>query len=159
MELARVVGAQCRRAGLTLATAESCTGGLIGHVLTEVPGSSDYYVGGIISYADRVKAAQLAVPVEVLEEHGAVSAEAALAMAAGVRRALGSDIGVAVTGIAGPSGGLTAKPVGLTYVAVSDAAGAAVRRHLWTGDRASNKRDSAAAVFELLLERFGTGSA
>ncbi len=159
-ELAAAVQSRCVRAGLSLATAESCTGGLIGHVVTEHPGSSAYYAGGIVSYSDAVKEAQLGVSHATLQAHGAVSAQVAAAMAEGARRRFGTDLAVAVTGIAGPEGGSEAKPVGLTYVAVAGIAGAEVRRHLWHGDRAANKVRSAEAALGLLLERLveGTGT-
>ena len=149
--LARRVQSACLARGLTVATAESCTGGLLGHVLTEVAGSSAYFVGGIVSYSDAVKTRQLGVPPETLAHHGAVSAQVAVAMAAGVRERLGTDLGLAVTGIAGPDGGTTEKPVGLTYVAVADRSHSRVERHLWSGTRDANKRASAAAVLELVL--------
>jgi PncC family amidohydrolase len=139
--------------GLTLATAESCTGGLIGHLLTEVPGSSAYYRGGLISYSNELKQAELGVPTATLEHHGAVSAQACVAMADGARRRYGGDVALAVTGIAGPDGGSPAKPVGLTYVAVADVDGHDVRRHVWVGGRTDNKLASAQAALELLLER------
>lgn len=144
--------ARCLAGGWTLATAESCTGGLIGHLLTEIPGASDYYLGGVISYSDTVKEHQLGVDAGILAEHGAVSAETAMAMARGVRARFGTSIGVSVTGIAGPTGGSTAKPVGLTYVCVADERGVAVRRHVWPADRSANKLLSAQAAIELLLE-------
>ena len=106
----------CRERGLTLATAESCTGGLVAARLTSVPGSSDVFLGAVVAYADEVKARELGVPAEVLERHGAVSAEAAAAMAAGARARLGADVAVAVTGVAGPGGGTPEKPVGLVYL-------------------------------------------
>lgn len=139
--------------GLTLATAESCTGGLIGHVLTEVPGSSDYYLGGVVSYSDSAKERQLGVDRQILVRHGAVSAPTAVAMAEGVRVGFGSSVGLSVTGIAGPAGGSDDKPVGLTYVCVADEHGHDVRRHLWQSDRSANKLHSARAALELLLER------
>ncbi len=142
-------------AGWTLATAESCTGGLVAHAITEVSGSSGYFLGGFVTYANEVKRDQLGVPEEVLAAHGAVSAQVARAMAEGARSRLGTNVGVAITGIAGPDGGTPEKPVGLTYVAVADPQGVDVRRHLWTGDRAANKQDSARAALELLLERVG----
>jgi PncC family amidohydrolase len=157
-ELAAAVQAHCVRAGLSLATAESCTGGLIGHVITEHPGSSTYYVGGVVCYSDAVKEAELGVSRVALQAHGAVSAQVAAAMAEGARRRFGTDLAVAVTGIAGPDGGSDAKPVGLTYVAVAGIAGAEVRRHLWHGDRAANKVRSAEAALGLLLERLGEGT-
>jgi PncC family amidohydrolase len=155
VDLARRVGEQLRASTRTLSTAESCTGGLIGHLLTEIPGSSDYYVGGLVSYADAFKEHELGVPAEVLAAHGAVSAQTAVAMASGARERYGTDVAVSVTGIAGPSGGSAAKPVGLTYVAVADSAGHEVQRHHWSGDRHANKVASARAALTLLLERLG----
>ena len=137
--------------GISVGSAESCTGGLVGHSITAVSGSSGYYRGGVISYADAVKTTLLEVPPATLEQHGAVSAQVAVAMAEGVRRAVACDYGVAVTGVAGPGGGSDAKPVGLTYVATAGPHGHEVRRHLWDGDRDSNKWHSAAAALELLL--------
>ena len=151
-QAARVIDV-ARQAGLTLATAESCTGGLVGHLLTEVPGSSDAFRGGIIAYADEVKLAILHVPGPTLAAHGAVSAQTAVAMAEGARAALGVDVAVAVTGIAGPAGGSPDKPVGLTYVAVADAAGHDVQRCRWSGDRQANKLASAGAALDLLVAR------
>jgi len=155
VDLAERVGARLVERGLTVATAESCTGGLVAHLLTEVPGSSRYVRGGIVAYADDVKRSQLGVSGEVLAAHGAVSAQVALAMAEGVRARLGTDLGVAVTGVAGPDGGSEAKPVGLVYVAVAGRGPAEVRRCTWTGDRSQNKRLSAGAALELLLVHAG----
>ena len=144
--------------GATLATAESCTGGLVGHLLTEVAGSSEYFLGGVVAYSDEVKRRSLDVPDAAIEHHGAVSAQVAVAMAEGARARLGADVAAAVTGIAGPAGGTEAKPVGLTYVAVADAGGHDVRRYTWAGGRSENKLESARAALELVLERLGTGS-
>ena len=155
-ELAKVAGRLqeiCLRRSLTVGTAESCTGGLVAHLLTEVPGSSGYFNGAVVAYSDEAKQALLGVPDEILAAHGAVSAQVARAMAVGARERLGVALAVAVTGIAGPSGGTEAKPVGLTYVAAADDAGEDVRRFNWTGDRAENKRLSAAAALEMLIER------
>lgn len=138
--------------GLTIAAAESCTGGLVGHRITAIPGSSAYFRGGIVSYADDVKVRLLGVPVPMLERHGAVSAQVARAMAEGARDVIGTDLAVAVTGVAGPSGGTEAKPVGLTYVAVAGPGGSEVRRYQWTEDRAANKERSAEAALRMLLE-------
>ena len=156
--LARRLQQRCVEARLTVATAESCTGGLVSHVITEVPGSSGYFVGGAVTYADRVKSGALDVPDGALRAHGAVSAQVAAAMAEGARRRLGADIAVAVTGIAGPDGGSESKPVGLTYVAVADGTGTVVRRFQWHGDRGTNKRSSAEAALRVALERLGEGS-
>ena len=153
--LAAQLQARCLRGGLTLATAESCTGGLVGHLVTGIPGSSGYYLGGAITYADRIKHELLGVPDTTLQAHGAVSAQVAAAMAEGACRRFGVDLAVAVTGIAGPDGGSEAKPVGLTYVAVAGVAGTEVRRHQWHGDREANTRQSAEAALRLLLERLG----
>jgi nicotinamide-nucleotide amidase len=150
--LAQRAGGALRARSLSLATAESCTGGLIGHALTEIPGSSDYYLGGLISYSDSLKRTELGVDEHVLEHHGAVSAQTCVAMAEGARRRYGASVALAVTGIAGPSGGSAAKPVGLTYVAVADESGHTVQRHQWSGDRHSNKIASASAALALLLE-------
>jgi PncC family amidohydrolase len=138
--------------GLTVATAESCTGGLVGHAITMVPGSSAYFLGGVIAYADTVKSTLLGVSDEMLQHHGAVSAQVARAMAEGARADTGAVLAVAVTGIAGPDGGSEAKPVGLTYIAAAGPDGVDVRRHTWSGDRARNTLDSAHAALTLLLE-------
>jgi competence/damage-inducible protein CinA-like protein len=140
----------CRATGLTLATAESCTGGLVGARLTSVAGSSDVYVGGVISYADAVKTDLLGVPEYVLAMHGAVSAEAAAAMAAGVRNATGADVAIAVTGVAGPGGGTSEKPVGLVYLhaaAPGREEGAELRL---PGDRDAVRSRAAASALHLL---------
>jgi nicotinamide-nucleotide amidase len=129
------VGHLLREAGATLATAESCTGGLIGELMTSVPGSSDYYLGGLVAYADQAKSELLAVPAELIRQHGAVSEPAASAMVQEARRRLGADWAVSVTGIAGPGGGSEDKPVGLVYVGLAGAAGVAVHRHVLPGVR------------------------
>jgi len=143
----------CLGRGLTVALAESCTGGLVAAALTEIPGSSGYFAGGVVSYADAAKASLLGVPVTSLTAHGAVSAQVARAMATGVRERLGTSLAASVTGIAGPDGGTAEKPVGLTYVGVADDQGTDVRRYTWTGDRDANRHESARAALELLVER------
>ncbi len=147
---ARLQGLALER-GFSVGTAESCTGGLVGHRLTAIPGSSAYYLGGVVSYSDALKVDLLGVPAETIDHHGAVSAQVAVAMADGARARLGCDYAVAVTGVAGPDGGTAAKPVGLTYVAAAGPLGHRVERHVWDGDRAANKEESAAAAIELLL--------
>jgi len=149
--LEALVGQALRQRGLTLALAESCTGGLIGHRLTNVPGSSDYFLGGIVAYAYDAKERLLGVHHRTLYEHGAVSRETALEMARGARLALGADIGLSVTGIAGPTGGLPGKPVGLTWIAISTRDHELAHQHVWPGDREENKRLSADAALEMLL--------
>ena len=149
--------AACLARGLTVATAESCTGGGVASAITAVSGSSGYFQGGVVSYSNAAKRDLLDVPEAVLAAHGAVSAQTAVAMATGAARRLGADLGVSTTGIAGPDGGTAEKPVGLVYVAVHDAAGDEVRRFTWSGDRAANIGDSIQAALELLLERVGAG--
>jgi PncC family amidohydrolase len=144
------VGRLLRTRGLTLALAESCTGGLVGHRLTEVPGSSDYFVGGVMAYAYSAKERLLGVDHDTLYSLGAVSAEVARQMALGARAALGTDIGLSITGIAGPTGGTPEKPVGLTFVALSTAGEERCERHVWEGGRAFNKARSAEAALDLL---------
>jgi PncC family amidohydrolase len=146
----------CLGRGFTVAVAESCTGGLVADAITDIAGSSAYFLGGVVSYSNSAKEALLDVPEPVLAAHGAVSAQVARAMAEGVRDRFGATVAAAVTGIAGPEGGSAAKPVGLTYVAVADSDGVDVRRHLWSGDRTANKVASAEAVLELLIERSAT---
>ena len=150
-DLAMKVGETLRRQTRTLAVAESCTGGLLGAALTDVPGSSGYFLGGVISYADRVKVEQLKVPAQTLATYGAVSQETASAMAAGVRTLLGADIAVSITGVAGPRAE-GQKPVGLTYIGI--ATGEAVRayHYRWSGDRWENRRDSVIAALTLLAQ-------
>ena len=158
-ELTVRLQAACLATGTTIALAESCTGGLVAAALTDVAGSSGYFVGGVVSYADAAKRDLLGVEEAILAAHGAVSAQAARAMAVGARERLHSTLAAAVTGIAGPDGGSAEKPVGLTYLAVADDAGVEVRRIVWPGDRAANRRDSAIAVLELLLERVAARAA
>jgi PncC family amidohydrolase len=145
-----VIGQALRRRGWTLALAESCTGGLLGHRITNIPGSSDYFLGGVIAYAYEAKERLLDVGHNTLYEHGAVSRETALEMARGARSALGADVGLSVTGIAGPGGGLPDKPVGLTWIAVSMREGEWAERHLFEGDRHSNKVQSVEMAMRLL---------
>jgi len=151
--LAERLQAICLEKGVTVAAAESCTGGLVAGAITEVGGSSGYFRGGVVSYANEAKIALLAVPADLLATHGAVSAQVARAMAAGIRSRLETDLAVAVTGVAGPGGGTAAKPVGLTYVAVADSTGVAVQRFNWPGDRVANRQDSVRAALVLLIER------
>lgn len=148
---ARRLGRKLAERGWQMAAAESCTGGLVGHVITQVPRSSDHFLGGIVSYSDAVKDDLLGVSPELLAQVGAVSAEVAEAMTSGVLdRFPVARLAVAVTGIAGPDGGSAEKPVGLTYVAAALRDGSAsVERHVWPHDRDGNKRASALAALEL----------
>ena len=147
-----LVGELLRRSGLTLAVAESCTGGLLGSRLTDVSGSSDYFLGGVIAYSDDLKRRLLGVPGEVIQEHGAVSAECALAMARGARNLIGSTLSVSITGVAGPKGGTDNKPVGTVYIAVTGPGFARVEHFLWQDDRVSNKQQSVEAALKMLVE-------
>lgn len=148
---ARRLGAALVERGWRMAAAESCTGGLVGHVITQVPRSSDHFLGGIITYSNDAKEQVLGIEASLLEDHGAVSAEVADAMASGVLAQFPkAALGVAVTGIAGPDGASEGKPVGLTYVAVTlRDAQAVIERHVWPHDRDGNKRASALAALDL----------
>ena len=147
--VAELVLDECRRRGLKLATAESCTGGMVAERLTAVPGSSDVFVGSVVAYADDVKVAELGVPAELLERHGAVSPETAAAMAAGARERLGADVAVAVTGIAGPGGGTDEKPVGLVYVHASTHESERAADFQFPGDRDSIRRRATVTALHL----------
>jgi PncC family amidohydrolase len=145
----------CLGRGITVSAAESCTGGLIAEAITSVPGSSGYFLGGVVSYANSAKITVLAVPAPMIEAHGAVSAQVARAMAQSARDQFGTSLAVSVTGVAGPGGGTASKPVGLTYVGLAGEGGTEVRRFLWTGDRSANREESAAAALDWLIERAG----
>jgi len=147
-----IVLALCRARGLTLATAESCTGGMVGERLTGIAGSSDVYLGGVVAYANSAKASLLGVPAEVLDRHGAVSAASAAAMAEGARAAFGTDVAASVTGIAGPGGGTPEKPVGLVFAHVETPDGSFGRRLDLPGDRESIRSRATAVVLHLLRE-------
>ena len=148
--VAEIVLDLCRARGLTLATAESCTGGMVAARLTAVPGSSDVFLGSVVAYADDVKRVALDVPVNVLQEHGAVSAEAAVAMAHGARERLGADVAVSVTGVAGPGGGSESKPVGLVFAHASGPDGEKAVRTELPGDRDMIRGRATAAALHLV---------
>jgi nicotinamide-nucleotide amidase len=150
------VGEKLRALRRTLAVAESCTGGLLAMRITEVPGASDYFLGGVVAYSNSAKQALLSVPEEVLLAHGAVSRECALAMAQGVLLAFGADYGLAITGIAGPGGGTPKKPVGLVYVALASRDGGSEVRELHLrGSRQGNRWSASETALELLASRLG----
>jgi PncC family amidohydrolase len=154
-------GVLLRQRGLRLAVAESCTGGLIGHRLTNIPGSSDYYMGSVTAYAYEAKVRLLGVSWSSLEKYGAVSREIAIEMARGLRTSLAADIGLSVTGIAGPGGGIPQKPAGLTWIGLSSPDGEEARQFVWQGDRLQVKEQSAEAALGMLVEylrRVGDGS-
>lgn len=135
----------------TLAVAESCSGGLLSHRLTNIPGSSAFFVGGVIAYDNSVKIKFLKIPPQTLHQHGAVSAEVALAMAKNVRKLFRTDLGLGITGIAGPGGGTARKPVGLVYIAVADVQQALVIHKIFTGNRRAIKKHAATAALKLLI--------
>jgi PncC family amidohydrolase len=151
---ARLVSDALRRRGLTLAVAESCTGGLVADRLTDLAGASDVFVGGVVAYANAVKRAILGVDDAVIAEHGAVSEVVAAAMAVGVRDRLGATVGVATSGIAGPTGGSVDKPVGTLCVAVADAVGVCAETlHVIAADRRAFKIAAADAAYAAVLRR------
>jgi PncC family amidohydrolase len=151
-DLAQEAGVCLRGQGLSLAVAESCTGGGLGDAITDVAGSSDYFLGGVIAYSYGAKEALLGVPRALLEARGAVSAEVATAMAEGARRLLGADLALGITGIAGPTGGTPEKPVGLVYIALASAEGTSWRRFVWAGSRQESKRASERAALRMLIK-------
>ncbi len=155
---ARELGELLRTGRLTVAVAESCTGGLLGSLITDQPGSSVYFLGGVIAYSDQVKREQLGVPAPLLKRVGAVSREVGEAMAAGARARFGTDLAAGVTGIAGPEADGTDKPVGLTYIAIASARGTSSHEFRFDGDRLSNRRQAAAEALRLLIEEARAGS-
>jgi nicotinamide-nucleotide amidase len=151
--LEQVVGDLLKRAGYTLATAESCTGGLLAGRITDVPGSSEYFLEGTVTYSNEAKMRILGVPKKMIEDHGAVSEEVATAMARGIRELAGSTFGIGVTGIAGPGGGTAEKPVGLVYIALADDAQVSAKKLLFPGDRQFIRTLSVNAALDLLRRR------
>jgi nicotinamide-nucleotide amidase len=159
-DLARVAGRLLRESGRTIAFAESCTGGMVASLVTDVPGSSAYFLGGVVTYADAAKESLLGVDPEFLRRFGAVSEQTARAMARGVRDRFGADIGLSVTGIAGPDGGTAEKPVGTVHFALADRSGAEVaRKRLFAGDRAVVRRAASIQALELLRRHLSGGEA
>ncbi len=137
---------------LTLATAESCTGGLLAGRITDVSGSSAYFTGGVVSYSYAAKEALLGVDHDTLIEQGAVSEPVARQMARGARLRLEADVAISITGVAGPTGGTAEKPVGLTWIGLSDSSGERAERFMWKGDRAANREQSVQAALRMLVE-------
>jgi PncC family amidohydrolase len=150
--LEALIGELLRARGLKLATAESCTGGLVSDRITNIPGSSDYYIGGVVSYAYEAKVALLGVSWDTLQTFGAVSRETVLEMARGVRKVLSADISVSISGIAGPGGGLPNKPVGTTWIGISTQNGDWARIFCFDGDRETNKASSADAAMQFVQD-------
>lgn len=148
VEVGRLLSARRLRLGL----AESCTGGLVGHRITNVPGSSEYFMGGVVSYSYEAKVAVLGVSWDTLHACGAVSRETVLEMAHGVKRLLAVDIAVSISGIAGPGGGTAEKPVGTTWIALVAGDGEWTRKFQFEGDREQNKAASAEAALQMLCD-------
>jgi len=138
--------------GYKLATAESCTGGLVSHRITNISGSSEYFPGGMVAYSYEAKANLLGVAWDTLNAHGAVSEETALEMARSARKLFGADIGVSVSGIAGPTGGTAEKPVGTTWFGLATNDGEWARHFIWDGDREQNKRASSEAALQFVVD-------
>lgn len=151
------LGSALNSRGWTLALGESCTGGLIAHRITEIAGSSEYFLGGVVAYSNLIKESLLNVQPETLKAVGAVSEETAREMARGAREVMRAAVGVSVTGIAGPGGATEGKPVGLTFISVSTPDGEWVERHVFEGDRHANKQASAEAALKLLLQVLSEG--
>jgi PncC family amidohydrolase len=151
------LGRLLRERGLRLAVAESCTGGLVGHRITNVPGSSTYYMGSVTAYAYEAKVRLLSVKWKTLEQYGAVSEETVLEMAIGVRRALAADIGLSVSGIAGPGGGTPDKPIGLTWIGISAPDLTKAYETICTGDRLAIKEQSAEEALQFLVQYLKNG--
>ncbi len=150
--LEQTIGALLRTRGLKLAIAESCTGGLVADRITDVAGSSDYFLGGVVAYSYEAKVSILHVSWDTLQKYGAVSKETVIEMANGVRQLLTADIAISVSGIAGPGGGLPGKPVGTTWLCLSVPDGDWTRKFLWDGDRRFNKQSSTEAALQLILD-------
>lgn len=151
LHLAQTVGEALRKGGHTVCAAESCTGGLVMSALTDIAGSSAYVLGGVVTYSNTAKMQLLGVQEKTLTQHGAVSEQTAQEMASGVRRVMGADYAISVTGIAGPSGGTPQKPVGLVYIGIATPTSTSTYRYQWAGERIANKQASTIAALELLL--------
>lgn len=151
-KLLDVVSAELKKQKVTIATAESCTGGLIANSFTNIPGSSEYFERGVISYSNKAKTELLGVIEKLIKEQGAVSEQVAKAMAEGIRKKSKVDIGIATTGIAGPDGGTEEKPVGLVYIAVSTSKDTKVKRFQFTGNRLQNKERACNAALWMLFD-------
>ena len=147
-----IAGKMLAARNLTIACAESCTGGLLTSRLTDIAGSSAYVMGSVVSYTNHIKESLVGVRHATLAAHGAVSAETAREMADGIRHAIGTDIGIGITGIAGPGGGTATKPVGLVFIAISADKGTIVRENHFTGTRTENKRASTEIALSMLVE-------
>jgi nicotinamide-nucleotide amidase len=152
--LEEVVGQRLRLKGYTVATAESCTGGLLAERITQVPGSSDYFVGGVVSYSNQAKTLMLGVPAELIESHGPVSGDVAEAMARGIKQRMAATIGVSVTGVAGPGGGSDSVPVGTVYIGLADDVGTSNKRLVLGGDRHLIRWRASTVALEQVRRRY-----
>jgi nicotinamide-nucleotide amidase len=152
MEFEKAIGDLLRKHEWTLSIAESCTGGLVSHQITNVPGSSDYFEGGVVSYSNRAKARHLSMPIEFIEEYGAVSPQVARRMAQGVRKAFQTTFGLSTTGVAGPAGGTKKTPVGLVFIAISDGKRSVVRKEILKGTRTEIKKAATERSLRLLYD-------
>jgi nicotinamide-nucleotide amidase len=152
--LEEVIGDRLRLKRYTVATAESCTGGLVAERITQVPGASDYFLGSIVSYTNEVKTALLGVPARLIDTHGPVSGEVAEAMARGIKERTGATIGLSVTGVAGPAGGTTAVPVGTVYIGLADDVMTSNRRLILPGDRHLIRWRASTAALEMVRRRY-----
>lgn len=152
---ALLLGNALREKGLKLSVAESCTGGLLANLITDISGSSDYFMGGIVAYDNKVKKTLLGVREDTLKRVGAVSRETALQMAEGAKKRVKADISASITGIAGPGGGSAKKPVGTVYICVLSAKKRTVKKFLFKGGRKSIKRQSAEAALSMLCKVIG----
>jgi len=151
-DLLTTVSHELKKREFIIATAESCTGGLLAHTLTNVSGSSDYFDRGVIIYSNKAKQEILGVPEHLLQQYGAVSHQVAEAMARGIQQQSKADIGISTTGISGPTGGTKDKPVGLVYIGIATTKDVVVKQYHFTGDRLSNKQSTVDAALQLLLE-------
>lgn len=151
------IGDLLRSKGLTISAAESCTGGLLTSTLTDISGSSGYVMGSVVSYDNSVKQGLVGVQEQTLMDYGAVSEQTARQMAEGIRKLIKTDIGVGITGIAGPGGGTYEKPVGLTYISAVNGEKTLVERFVWDGDRIANKVSSVAAALDLIEQLINEG--
>ncbi|MDH4210280.1 MAG: nicotinamide-nucleotide amidohydrolase family protein [candidate division WOR-3 bacterium] len=149
---ARDIGGMLLERKLRISVCESCTGGMLGAAITSAPGSSRYFAGGVIAYSDAVKKNVVGVKRSTLERFGAVSAQTAREMARGVRNRMRSDVGVAITGIAGPNGGTAKKPVGLVYIAVAAGKRCKVKRFMFIGGRQTVRKSSVKKAFDMIRE-------
>ncbi|MBF0385400.1 MAG: CinA family protein [Candidatus Omnitrophica bacterium] len=156
MLLEKIIARVLKRTKKTLCTAESCTGGLISHRLTNIPGSSKFFIGAIIAYSNEIKASLLKIPRKTIENYGAVSKQTAILMSKRARKIFKSDFALSVTGIAGPSGGSKEKPVGLAFISFSSALKTICEKHIFKGSRLEIKKQAADAALNLLIKNINT---